>query len=182
MLSGACGAGKTTLLQLGYPKLFSYFGRTATLDTDWFLMLVDPRWELPYEERDGELMYRQCALMAISFFDAGFETVLIAGNALHTRGGAFDGLVGAIRSRADVYHFTLDPSLDEIIRRVQLRGADKTSDWLETHVAWMREKYGSWTSVIDNSAISPRKTAQLISDRVANGDGLLVPALTRRDR
>lgn len=76
-------------------------------------------------------------------------------------------------SRGDVFHFTLDPSLEIIVRRVEGRGGDKTEDWLETHVAWMREKYESWTSVIDNSAISPEETASLIAARVATGEGLL---------
>ena len=176
LLSGACGSGKTTILRLGYRELFPHFGRTATLDTDWFFMLVDPHWELPYEERDGALMFRQCAILAGSFFDAGFETVLIGGNALHTRDGEFDDLIDALRSWGDVFHFTLDPTLDEIIRRVQARGGDKTDEWLTTHVAWMREKYASWTSVIDNSAVSPRETASLIAHRAALGEGLLAPA------
>jgi hypothetical protein len=176
LLSGACGAGKTTLLQLGYRRLFSHFGRVATLDTDWFFLLVDPHWELPFEERDGELMYAQCATLARSFFDAGFDTVLIGGNALHTRGGRFDELVDSLRASADVYHYTLDPSLEAIVQRVERRGGDKTAEWLGTHVAWMREKYDTWTSVIDNSAMSPEETVAVIADRIKAGEGLLALA------
>ena len=178
LLSGACGAGKTTILQLGHRALFEAFGRAATLDTDWFLMLVDPRWELTHEERDIDLMVRQCALLAASFFEAGFETVVIGGNALHTR-SEFDGLVEGLRPHADVHHVTLDPSLDEIVRRVEARGGDKTPDWLATHVAWMREKYGEWTSVIDNSTMTPQETVQVIAGRVAAGDSLLAGRLGR---
>jgi hypothetical protein len=51
------------------------------------LMMIDPLLELPYDERRGRLMYRQVAALACSFFDFGIETVLIVGNALHTREG-----------------------------------------------------------------------------------------------
>jgi hypothetical protein len=176
LLSGACGAGKTSLLRLGYRRLSPYFGRVATLDTDWFFMLVDPNWELAHDERDGDLMHRQCGMLARSFFDAGFETVLIGGNALHTRDGSFDALIESLRARGNVYHFTLDPSLDEIIRRVEARGGDKTREWLGEHVAWMRDRDAPWTSRIDNSAMSPTETAAVIAERITLGEGLLASA------
>ena len=176
LVSGACGAGKSTLLRLGYRALFARFGRTAALDTDWFFTFVDPHWELPYEERDGALMFRQCGLLSNSFLEAAFDTVLIAGNALHTRGGMFDELVETLRSRGDVFHFTLDPSLEEIMRRVAERGGDKTPEWLTTHVRWMRDRYEDWTCLIDSTAMTPEQTVDTIAAELAAGRGLLAAA------
>jgi len=55
LLSGACGSGKSSLMTLGYRALEPHFGRTATIDADTVLTMVDPRWELEHEERQLDL-------------------------------------------------------------------------------------------------------------------------------
>lgn len=173
LLSGACGSGKTSVLQAGHVRLAATFGRIAGLDTDWLYMFVDPKWELPYERWRTELALRQCGLLATSFFDAGFDTVIIAGNALHTP-KELDVLLVEILERADVFHVTLDPSLDTITARVAARGGDKTPEWLRTHVSWMREKYEAWTALVDNSDLTVDGTISEIARRVERGEGRLV--------
>jgi adenylylsulfate kinase-like enzyme len=172
LLSGACGSGKTSIAQLGYRRLSASWGRTATLDTDTLFMMVDPHWELPFEERRGTLVVRQVGLLASSFLDDGFETMLVLGNALHSS-EELDLFLPSLLERGDVFHVTLDPSLEEVVRRVAARGGDKTADWLATHVAWMRERYESWTCRIDNTSLSPSETVDLITAQIALGCGRL---------
>lgn len=179
LLSGACGAGKSTLLALGHRAYRDVLGRTAIFDTDALLMMVDPRWELPHEERRFDLMYEQCLLLAKSFLDNGFAWVVIGGNALHTP-AAMAPLVEGLLDLGEVFHVTLDPSIDEIKRRVAERGGDKTDEWLGVHVAWMREKYEGWTCRVDNSNLTPLETLQAIAGRVATGEGRLTPDWWRR--
>lgn len=97
---------------------------------------------------------------------------MIGGNALHTR-AEIDPLIARLARHGEVFHVTLDPSLEEIVRRVERRGGDKTAEWLETHVAWMREKYGPWTSRIDNTTLGPIETLHEIAARIAAGEGRL---------
>jgi AAA domain len=132
LLSGACGSGKSTLMALGYRALEVHWGPTATIDTDTILMMVDPRWELPHEERRYELAGYQCWLLARSFLTAGFGCVIIGGNGLHTP-EEINGLVTLLLRLGEVYHVTLDPSLSEVQRRVAKRGGDQTPEWVAGH-------------------------------------------------
>lgn len=179
LLSGACGAGKTTLLTLGYRAWSDAWGPTATFDTDSLLMMVDPRWELTHEERRLDLMFEQCGLLSASFHRSRFEWVVIGGNALHTP-DEIAALIVSLLAHGSVFHVTLDPSTEAIQRRVAQRGGDKTDEWLEAHVEWMRAKYESWTARVDNSDQTPPETLREIVARVSAGDGQLtgVPGAT----
>lgn len=179
LLSGACGSGKSTLLTLGYRAWNDVLGPTATFDTDSLLMMVDPRWELAHEERRLDLMFEQCGLLASSFQRSGLAWVVIGGNALHTP-EEIVGLVAALLQLGDVFHVTLDPSVEIIQRRIARRGGDKTDEWLETHVEWMRAKYDSWTARVDNSDHAPLDTLRGIAARVARGEGQLTEAWVTR--
>jgi hypothetical protein len=172
LLSGACGAGKSATLKLGARAYEPSFGRTATFDTDELLMMVDPRWELDHEERRFDLLYEQCGLLAESFARGGFDTVVIGGNALHTL-DELHGLVDRLAALGPVFHVTLDPSYDALVRRVAERGGDKDPAWLRTHVDWMRPKYGSFTCRIYNRAISIIQTLDDITRRIRQVEGRL---------
>lgn len=172
LLSGACGSGKSTLLTLGYRAYSAVWGPTATFDTDALLMMVDPRWELAHEERRLDLMYEQCVVLATSFLANGLAWVAIGGNALHTP-AEIAPLVEGLLDVGEVFHVTLDPSIDEIRHRVAQRGGDKTDEWLGVHAAWMREKYESWTCRVDNSNLTPLETLHEIAARVSSGEGRL---------
>jgi hypothetical protein len=176
LLSGACGAGKSTMLQLGYRAWHAAFGATATFDTDTLLMMVDPRWELTHEERRLGLLFEQCGLLAASFQRAGFDGVVIGGNALHTP-EEINPLIEQLLDAGGVAHVTLDPSLEEIERRVEARGGDKTPEWLASHVSWMRERYAPWTCRIDNSTLTPEETLGEIVARTRSGEGRITSPL-----
>jgi hypothetical protein len=117
-------------------------------------------------------LFHQGALLARSFFDAGFDTVLIGGNALHTY-GEFSPLITALGDRHEMFHFTLEPVLDAIIERVNKRGGDKTEDWLASHVEWMRTRPVGDTIRIDNTSLTPSETLAVIARHLADGEGLL---------
>jgi chloramphenicol 3-O-phosphotransferase len=172
LLSGACGAGKSAILKLGARAFEPHFGRTATFDTDELLMMVDPRWELAHEERRFGVLFEQCWLLADSFARGGFDTVVIGGNALHTP-DEMGELVPSLASLGPVFHVTLDPALDEIVRRVANRGADKSPEWLRVHVEWMHERYEAtpWTCRIDNTSLTMHETLEEIARRTAAGEG-----------
>lgn len=173
LLSGACGSGKTAVAELGYRRLKAELGPTAVIDTDRLFMMVDPLWELPYDPARLELVFRQVGALVSSFFDFGLPTVLVVGNALHTP-SELDLLLPDLQAAGEVFHVTLDPSPDEIIRRIRLRGDDKTDEWLTSHVRWMRERYGPWTARIDNTALSPEETLASLSEALEQGLGRLV--------
>src|SRR5688572_6998909 len=111
---------------LGYKKFLETWGPTAIIETDAVLMFVDPRWELEHDfplprGSRGQLMFEQCGLLAESFFKNGFEVVVIGGNALHTP-EELDVLLPSLLDLGEVFHVTLDPSLEEIQRRIRDRG------------------------------------------------------------
>ena len=172
LIGGPCGAGKTSIAQLGYVRLSELFGPTACIDTDTVFMMIDPRWEVPYDERRARLMHRQVAMLAGSFFDFGLETVLIVGNALHGR-QALNLLLEPLLPRGEVFHVLLDPETDEIQRRIRRRGDDKDEAWVSSHVAWVRDQCDGWTVPIDNTRLSPDETAQAVADAVSRGRGRL---------
>lgn len=181
LLSGACGSGKTTLLTLGFRAWHERFGPTATFDTDTLLMMVDPRWELTHDERRIDLMYEQCALLAESFHrTGGFDWLVIGGNALHTP-DEINPLLVRLLDMGRVFHVTLDPTIVEIERRIASRGGDKTSEWLDAHVRWMRERYAEWTCRIDNTNTTPLETLRSIAERTNGGEGRITATLETRE-
>jgi len=83
LLTGPFGSGKSASLSVGQRTLTRHLGRTATIDTDILLRMVDPTWELSQDEWDLELCGWQCWLLARSFLNHGFETVIIGSNGFH---------------------------------------------------------------------------------------------------
>ena len=168
LLSRAMGSGKSTVMGLGYRALSAHWGPTASIDTDSIVMMVDPKWELPDEERPYDLAGWQAWLLANSFFSSGFECVLIGGNGLHSP----DELIALLLNVGDVYHVTLDPSLEEIRRRVAQRGGGTVSaEALTEHVERMRASHQERTCRIDNTNLSPLETVREIAARIERGHG-----------
>jgi hypothetical protein len=174
LLSGAMGSGKSTLMGLGYRALASHWGPTATIDQDDVLRMVDPRWELDGDDqaRHFEIAGWHEWLLARSFLTQfGFECVVIGGNGLHTPAEGLNDLITFLLGVGDVFHVTLDPSLDEIRRRVAQRGGDASAASLAEHVAWMRARYRDWTCRVDNTSLRPEEALAEIARRVGAGEG-----------
>ena len=176
LLSGACGSGKSTLMSLGYRALERHLGPTAVIDTDTVLMMVDPRWELPHEERRLDLAGYQCFLLARSFLAAGFQCVIIGGNGLHTPDEIND-LIALLLDLGDVFHVTLDPST----HRDPKPGGEPR--WRpNTRVARRprrmdASRYRSWTCRIDNTMLSPEATIDQVAEGTAGGEGKVTARL-----
>ena len=171
LLTGPMGAGKSTLLSLPHRLRAHHLGTTAAIDTDLLSMMIDPTWELPDEERRYDLSGHQCWLLTRSFLTAGFETVLVGGNGWHTPDEGLNDMIGLLVTAGEVFHVTLDPSVEAVQRRVAARGGDVTPEALAEHVAWMRAKQRPWTCRIDNTDLTPEETLAELARRVGAGEG-----------
>ena len=149
----------------------THLGRTATIDTDTLQMMVDPKWELPEEEWDLELTGWQAWLLARSFLERDFETVVIGSNGFHTPAEGLNDMIGFLLTAGAVHHVTLDPAIEEIERRVAHRGSDLSPDSLSEHVEWMRARQRPWTCRIDNTSLTPEATVIEIAARIGRGEG-----------
>jgi hypothetical protein len=164
-------------MSLGYRALEAHFGPTATIDADTISMMVDPTFELADEERHLDLCGYQCWLLAQSFLTAGFQCVIIGSNGFHTPAEGLNDMVAFLLSAGEVFHVTLDPSIEEIQRRVATRGSDFSPDSLAEHVEWMRARYREWTCRIDNTSMSPETTLAAIAERTGRGEGRIMGPL-----
>jgi hypothetical protein len=154
-----------------------HLGRTATIDTDALLRMVDPRWELPQDERDLELCGWHCSLLARSFLTHGFETVIIGSNGFHTPAAGLNDMIGFLLTVGDVYHVTLDPSVEEVQRRVAARASGMTPEFVAGEVAKMRARHRDWTCRIDNTSLTPEAAVAEIAARVNRGEGKVTALL-----
>lgn len=154
-----------------------HFGRTATIDTDVLQMMVDPAWELPEDEWDLELSGWQCWLLAQSFLQRGFETLIIGSNGLHTPAEGLNDMIGFLSTVGEVHHVTLGASIEEIQPRVVERGRDMTAAAVAEHVESMRPRQRAWTCRVDNTSLTAEETIAEIAARVRRGEGRLTGPL-----
>ncbi|MFC9687250.1 hypothetical protein ACFTSF_01815 [Kribbella sp. NPDC056951] len=168
-LSGSAGSGKTTVLRLSHDLKLSTWGRTAAIDTDQLFLMVDPHWDLPYDDARTALALRQAAQLTQSFFSADYENVLIAGNAIHD---AIDlnPVIPDLLQLGRVFHLTLDPSEEAILQRTAA-DADRSPAHLISDLQHQRVKRCPWSAPIDNSTLTPLETLQKIAHLVQAGEG-----------
>ena len=171
------GSGKSTVMSLGHRVRTPCLGKTATIDADVLSMMIDPTFELADEDRHLDLTGYQCWLLADSFLSAGFETVVIGSNGFHTPEEGLNDMVAFLLSVGEVYHVTLDPSTEEIQRRVAMRGSHITPAALAEHIEWMRARQRPWTCRIDNTSMSPEATLEEIAACVHRGAGRVIGPL-----
>ncbi len=180
IVSGACGSGKSTTLVRMRPLLGPRVGEVATIETDAVYMMIDPTFSIPWPEagRYWEIAVRNTSKMVLEFAGQGFDWIAVGSNALHEPAVIADFVAPLQSAGLDVRHITLDPTLECVQERVAGRGGGppdekKTPEWLALHVAWMRERYGPWTSRIDNSDMTPDETVEAIYEAVLAGKGRL---------
>jgi hypothetical protein len=174
-LSGAGGVGKTTVLRLSHGEKTAIWGRTAAIDTDQLFLMVDPRWELPYDDGRTALVLRQSVLLASSFFQAGFEKVILAGNAIHD---AFDlnPVLPELLRLGRVFHISLEPSEKAVLQRTA-GDHERSPAHLLQDLRSMQAKRSSWSAVIDNSELTPTETLEEMARLVQSGKGEITGAL-----
>ena len=182
LLTGAMGSGKSTLLSLGYLTKVAHLGKTASIDTDVVSMMIDPAFELADEDRHLDLTGYQGWLLTKSFLEAGFETVIIGSNGFHTPEEGLNDMIGFLLTAAEVFHVTLDASVEETQRRVAARGSAINPDALADHIKSMRDRQRPWTCRIDNTQMTPEHTLAEIAARIRQGEGRVtgpLPTTTR---
>jgi hypothetical protein len=178
LLSGACGSGKTSAMRLMRHHLQPLLGKSAVIDVDLVYTMVDPDYSIPFPEAEANwsLARRQCALLARSFFESGFEAVVIGGNSVYQK-DRLNEILDTLLEFSEIYHVTLDPNPEEIKQRILSRShlfdQTKTPEWIDGHVRYMMEYYEDWTARIDNSALSPGETVHAICDAVLSNQGRL---------
>jgi hypothetical protein len=177
LLTGAMGSGKSRLLSLGYRTKVAHLGKTASIDTDVVSMMIDPTFELADEDRHLDLTGYQCWLLTRSFVDAGFETVIIGSNGFHTPEEGLNDMIGFLLTAGEVFHVTLDPSVEETQRRVAARGSAISHDALADHIQWMRDRQRPWTCRIDNTNMTPEYTLGEMAARIRQGEGRITGPL-----
>lgn len=177
LVTGAMGSGKTTLLSLPYRTRLVHLGKTAAIDADDLSKMIDPTMELADEERHLDLSGYQAWLLARTFLAHDFDTVIMGSNGFHTPEQGLNDMIEFLLTAGDVHHVTLDPSLEEIRRRVTARGSVISDASLADHVDWMRARQRPWTCRIDNTGLSPEATLAEIALRVRRGEGRITGTL-----
>lgn len=178
LLSGACGSGKTSAMRLMRQRFLPVLGETAVIDVDLVYMMVDPDYSIPFPEAEAywSLARSQCALLTRSYFASGFEVVVIEGNSVYQK-DRLNAILLPLLQVSEVYHVTLDPSPEAIKDRIAARrhphDTNKTPEWIDGHIRYMREYYEEWTARIDNSALTPTETVDAIYDAVRSNKGRL---------
>jgi len=168
-VSGPAGSGKTTVLRLSHGEKLATWGRTAAIDTDQLFLMVDPHWDLPYDDARTALVLRQSVSLAESFFEVGCENVLIAGNSIHD---AIDlnPVIPDLLRLGRVFHLSLDPSEDAVLRRTA-NDPDRSPAHLMNDLHHLRAKRSPWSAPVDNSTLSPLETLEKIAHLVQSGKG-----------
>ncbi|GAA0936277.1 hypothetical protein GCM10009554_23670 [Kribbella koreensis] len=168
-LSGPAGSGKTTVLRLSYAEKVATWGRTAAVDTDQLFLMVDPQWDLPYDDARTALVLRQCVQLAESFFAADYENVLIAGNSIHD---AIDlnPVIPDLLRIGQVFHCSLTPTTEAVLRRTANDPDRSPAHLLDDHRN-LRTKRSPWSAPVDNSVLTPLETLQEVARLVASGEG-----------
>ncbi|WP_405059454.1 hypothetical protein OG474_42940 [Kribbella sp. NBC_01505] len=168
-LSGPAGSGKTTILRLSHDLKLTTWGRTAAIDTDQLFLMVDPHWDLPYDDARTALVLRQSARLTESFIGAGYDNVLIAGNAIHD---AIDlnPVIPDLLKLGQVFHISLDPSEEAVLHRTA-DDPDRSPAHLINDLHLLRAKRSPWSAPVDNSTLSPLETLQQIAHLIRTGKG-----------
>ncbi len=168
-LSGPAGSGKTTVLQLSHAEKLATWGRTAAIDTDQLFLMVDPHWDLPYDDARTALVLRQSAHLAESFFEAGYENVLIAGNSIHD---AIDlnPVIPHLLQLGRVFHTTLTPTADAVLNRTA-NDPNRSPAHLVKDLQVLRATRSPWSAPVDNSTLTPLETLQKIAHLTQTAKG-----------
>lgn len=177
MVVGPCGSGKSSALGRMRPVLGSRVGEVAVLETDTTYMMVDPTWEL-YNQRYWAIASRMTARIVAGFVQEGFDWVAVGTNGLQER-TSVDDFVAQLPAGIEVFHVFLNPSVAAVQRRMQERisafgyqtDVQKTPEWLEKNVGWMRSFHDSWSALIDNSDLDVDETVDAIYAAVDMGRG-----------
>ena len=170
-ISGPAGSGKTTVLRLSHDELLRTLGRTAAIDTDQLFLMVDPHWDLPYDDARTALVLRQCVHLTQSFVEADYETVLIAGNAIHDAVD-LNPVIPDLLRLGRLFHITLNPSEEAVLHRTA-NDEDRSPTRLLNDLHHQRAKRSPWSAPLDNSTLTPLETLQQIAHLIQSGHGEL---------
>jgi hypothetical protein len=142
----------------------------AAIDMDQLYLNVDARWELPYDGQRNAMLLEQAAGLALSLFSYGWPTVMVCGNSLFDPIDT-EPLRRALCLVAEVYHVTLMPSLDALLRRCEGSGRDPTSLRIDFDIHML--KWHPHTAHLDNTELTAEGALSRIASMVRSGIGRL---------
>jgi hypothetical protein len=142
----------------------------AAIDVDQLYANVDPLWELPYSDERNATMLGQAGQLAISLFEHGWRTVMICGNSLFDPSDTAT-IVRLLCPLAEIYHVTLTPDIDAVLRRSAGAGRDPERVRRDVELHESREHPG--TARLDNSSISARESLDALASLIRRGAGRL---------
>jgi chloramphenicol 3-O-phosphotransferase len=174
ILSGPSGAGKSAVAE----SLCERYDRTVHLETDafftWIRMgYIDPM--KPQSNRQNIMVSRAAARASTAYVQDLFAVFV-------------DGVIGPhllpvyvdeLRAAAVPVHFVLlMPSLDETLRRVRDRPAERLLSGAHHRDLYQQfVRYGKFAGVtIDNTGLTPDQTGDLVMEACGVGDALVLPA------
>jgi nucleoside-triphosphatase THEP1 len=172
-VSGASGVGKTTLCEILTTQIGpSYNDEIAGIDMDEVYKFVDRRFRSPHGGRLYKLARHNTGCLTNNFLKNGIHTVFIFGIEIYNKLRVNDVLEYVqIDEQTLVYHFTLTPPKRKIIERL-LKRQNHVPEWFHMHLL-EREYYydAKWTIPIDNSNLTPRKTMDIIMEKIQKTQG-----------
>jgi hypothetical protein len=145
-------------------------GPAAAVDVDQLYLNVDARWELPYDDQRNAMVLEQATGLALSLFEHGWPTVMVCGNSL------FEPIETAPLLRVlcpvvEVYHVTLMPDLDVLLRRCVDTGRDPIR--LRADFDVHKRKQHPGTAELDNGSLTDVEALARIASMVRAGLGRL---------
>lgn len=172
IVSGPSGAGKSSVCE----SLCERYDRTVHIETDAFFSAIRMGYINPMREgsnRQNEMITRAVARAATAYAQDLFAVFI-------------DGVIGPhllpvyleeLRPANVAVHFVLlMPSLEETLRRVQLRPSQRPMierEHRELHRGF--EEHGEFAGfTIDNTGLTPDQTADLVMEACGRGDCLVL--------
>lgn len=184
LVSGPCAVGKTTLRYILRKEVGHTVGdKIAGIDVDDTFSFIDPT----FSGKDYLETWSKARILAGSIakqlFSQGTKVVYIFGNTIFSMEQVKEVLMELQKEDdIEIHHITLKPNEEEIKKRFISRDGH-VPFWLAGHLN-EREPHltEEWTTIIDNSYMTPEATIQEIHKRVQQrrGVGRILRKISRR--
>jgi hypothetical protein len=142
----------------------------AAVDVDQLYLNVDAKWELPYDRRRNAMVLEQASGLVLSLFNHGWLTVMVCGNSLFDATDT-EPLLRVLGPVAGVYHVTLTPNLEALLRRCDGSGRDASR--LSADFNIHKLKRHPHTALLDNTDLTAEEALARIAVIVGSGVGRL---------
>lgn len=164
LVSGPSGSGKSTMRRVLKQTLGTRFNnRIAGVEIDDIYRFIDPRFNANNHLEIWRMARESTGHLVRGMLLGEIDSVFIFGNTIFSNEQIEDVLKNIIiEDQVSFYHVTLAPSRETVASRLKKR-QQSVPDWIDSHLAerqpYLKEK---WTTLIDNSKITPEETLEAI--------------------